>query len=162
MIRPMQSTDVPRVAEIHVFAQRAAYRGFVPDDFLFGDKMTVEKRIKYFADRHSMGYVYDVGFIKAFVTMGCCQDDDKPSSFEIFRIFVDQFFAREGIGKNMAKFCEEVAAERGFREICLWALEGNTKAAAFYEKIGYIPDGVRRISGFFHVPELRYVKEIRK
>ena len=161
MIRPMLLQDIPRVAEIHVFAQREAYRGTVPDSFLFG-KMSVATRMKYFADRlhDDEGFVFDDGFIKAFLTLGSCEDPDKPNSFEIYRIFVDHFFAKQGIGKLLASHSEAVAKKHGYNEICLWALERNTNAHAFYHKIGYRLDGSHRISGYFHVPEIRFVKQV--
>jgi len=161
MIRPMLPQDIPRVAEIHVFCQRISYRNTVPNAFLFG-KMSVATRMKYFADRlqDDEGFVYDNDFIKAFLTLGPCEDPDKPDSFEVYRIFVDHFFANQGIGKLLASHSEAVARKHGYNEICLWALECNTNAHAFYRKIGYKLDGERRISGYFNVPELRFVKQV--
>jgi len=161
----MTQLDIPRVAEIHVFAQRDVYRGAVPDSFLFG-KMSVAARMKYFADSKYEGFVYDDGFVKAFHTMGPCEDDDKNQdadkirSFELYRIFVDRFFAGEGIGGLLASHCEDIAKSRNYDEVCLWALECNTGAQAFYRKIGYVPDGAQRMSGYFDVPEVRFVKTI--
>ena len=69
MIRAMVLSDVPRVAEIHVFGWRSAYRGFISDDFLF-KKMLVSKRIDVFdnsvRNNAEENYVYDDGIIKAF------------------------------------------------------------------------------------------------
>lgn len=43
----MKLSDVPRVAEIHVFGWRSTYREIVSDEFLF-NKMLVSKRMAYF------------------------------------------------------------------------------------------------------------------
>jgi len=154
----MKTSDIPRVAEIHVFGQRTAYRGFVSDDFLFG-KMTVEARIKYFESNETEGYVFDDGLIKGFITLGPCKDEDKVDTFELYRIFVDPFMFGGGVGYKLAVHFEEVAIKQGYNKVCLWVLEGNANARGFYEKLGYTMDGAKRISGYFGVPEVRYTKE---
>ena len=159
MIRPLERFDVPRIAEIHIFAQRFTYRGFVSDEFLFG-KMTVEDRVEYFKHNQANGFVYDEGFIKGFITLGECEDEGKAGSLELYRIFVDPLMFGQGVGGKLARHFEEVAARQGYSEICLWVLEGNFKARAFYDKIGYMADGAKRISEYFGVPEVRYIKRI--
>ena len=160
MIRPMTQGDVARVAEIHVFAQRGAYRGIVPDEFLFG-KMSVAARIKYFGQNKYEAYVWDDGIIRGFVTMGLCEDADNKGAFELYRIFIDPFMQGGGLGRKLAAHFEHCAARHGHKDICLWALAGNTRAAAFYEHLGYRKDGATRISGYFGVTENRFAKEIR-
>jgi len=156
----MKPSDASRMGEIHVFAQRTAYRGTVSDEFLFGDKMSVEKRIGYFANGSAEAYVFDDGIIKGFITLGPCKDDDKQGSFELYRIFVDPFMFGGGIGAKMAAHTEEVAAKQNYNEVCLWVLQGNKSAQGFYEKIGYVADGAVRISEYFQVPEVRYIKQV--
>jgi len=160
----MTAQDHPRVAEIHVFCQRKAYRGFVPDEFLFG-KMNVATRLEYLATTmlgESMkAFVFEGdSIVKAFTIMGPCEDDDNLNAYELFRIFVDPFMQGGGIGYKLAAHFEKTAAELGYKNICLWALEGNTSAADFYKKIGYHKDGAKRISGYFDVPEIRFAKRV--
>jgi len=156
----MKASDAARMGEIHVFSQRMAYRGFVPDEFLFGEKMSVEKRIGYFANGTAEAHVFDDGIIKGFITLGPCKDEDKADSLELFRIFVDPFMFGEGIGGKLAMHFEEVAVQKGYSKICLWVLQGNANAQAFYEKIGYVADGASRISEYFGVTEVCYIKEV--
>jgi len=160
MIRPLEKSDIPRIAEIHILAQRTDYRGIVTDEFLFG-KMTVEKRMEYFTENETEGYVFDEGgIVKGFITLGPCKDTDKPDCFELYRIFVDPFMFGGGIGHKLAAHFEEVAIGQNYSDICLWVLEDNTKARAFYEKLGWAADGTIRISGYFDVPEVRYIKGV--
>ncbi len=161
MIREMELADVPRVAEIHVFGWRNAYKGIVSDDHLF-NKMLVTNRMEYFMDtvRNNLteSYVYDDGIIKAILTIGSCRDEDKKNSFELWGIYVESFMQKQGIGSKMTMFCEEKAAERGFKEICLWVLEQNENARAFYEKQGYLPEGTSKFIDYLGVTEMRYHK----
>ena len=163
MIRAMTLSDVPRVAEIHVFGWRSAYRGFISDDFLF-NKMLVSKRINAFdnAVRNNAeeSYVYDDGIIKAILTICGCRDKDKSEAFELWGIYVDPFLKRQGICFKMVEYCEKRALERGFKEVCLWVFERNTDANAFYEKLGYLPDNSSKYIEFLNATEIRLSKSL--
>ena len=86
VIRPANLCDRQRVAEIHVFGWRNAYRGIVSDDFLF-TKLLVSKQERHFqnAIQNNLeeSYVLDDGIIKGFLTIGPCRDADKPDAFEL-------------------------------------------------------------------------------
>ena len=162
MIRTIKMLDVPRVAEIHVYGWRNAYRGIVSDDYLF-KKMLVSERIKRFEqsihDNATETYVYDDGIIKAFMTIGACRDDDKKSSFELWGLYVDPFMQRQGIGTQMVGFCEKQAIIRGFNNICLWVLAKNSASRAFYKKMGYMPDGAEKLLEHLSSNVIRYEKQ---
>ena len=163
MIRAMALSDVSRVAEIHVFGWRDAYRGFISDDFLF-KSMLVSKRIDVFdnsvRNNAEENYVYDDGIIKAFLTIGRCRDEDKPESFELWGIYVDPFMKRQGIGSKMVEYCENRALERGFKEVCLWVFKENIAARLFYEKLGYLPDNSSKYIEFLAATEIRFSKRL--
>ena len=163
MIRTMEITDLPRVAEIHVFGWRSAYRGIISDEYLF-NKMLVSRRMSSFEsavkNNTEESYVYDDGMIKAFMTIGDCRDEDKPGAFELWGIYVEPFMKRQGIGSILMDYCERIAIERGFSEICLWVLEDNTEGRSFYEKLGYVPDGAKKRIDFLSVTEMRYTKKL--
>ncbi len=163
MIRVIKSSDIPRVAEIQVFGWRCAYRNIVSDDFLF-NKMLVSTRMDHFdhaiRSNSEESYVFDDGTIKAFLTIGACRDPDKTDAFELWGLYVDPFMKRQGIGAKMVQFYEEKAAERGFKEICLWVLEKNKGAREFYEKSGYLPDGTSKWIDALAAAEIRYRKNI--
>jgi ribosomal protein S18 acetylase RimI-like enzyme len=163
MIRVMQLKDVPRVAEIHVFGWRCAYRGIVSDEFLFNKMIVTERAIVFDNAVHNHTeetYVFDDGIIKAFLTIGVCRDADKPDSYELWGIYVDPFMKRQGIGTKMVDYCKNIAIDNGFQEICLWVLEKNTDARLFYEKQGYYPDGTKKFIDFLAATEIRYSKKL--
>ncbi|MCL2571273.1 MAG: GNAT family N-acetyltransferase [Defluviitaleaceae bacterium] len=165
MIRVMTVSDIPRVAEIHVFGWRCAYRGFVSDEHLFNN-MQVSKRIERFTqhlndkDNTLDSYVFDDGIIKAFLTIGPCRDEDKPSAFELCGLYVDPCFQGEGVGTKLALYCEKIAAERGFKEVILWTFEQNPVSRAFYEKLDYKLDGATMIVESVGAQGVRYSKNI--
>lgn len=162
-IRPVQLSDAARVAEIHVFAWRSAYRGIVPDNHLF-NTLQVSKRITRFEDavrnKTEEIYVFDDGIIRAFISVGLCRDEDKPAAFELGAIYVDSLMQRQGIGTKMMQFFENLAMQRGFNEACLRTFEKNLAAQALYEKFGYTRDGARKLHGTYNAAVVRYAKTL--
>jgi hypothetical protein len=83
MIREANVEDSPRIAEIHVFGWRSAYRKFISEKFLFNEltvKMREEKFREYLSDknRDDKTCVFEEDtIVKAFMTMGMCRDEDK-------------------------------------------------------------------------------------
>ena len=147
MIRKMEAFDTLRVAEIHVFGWRGAYRGIVSDEHLF-NKMSVANSVnshsKYISNRGGLEiYVYDDGIVKGYLVVGPCRDGDKAGSFELMGIYVDFFFQRQNIGKKLVGFCFGLARERRYNNICLWVFEKNIIARRFYEGRGFAADGAR-------------------
>ncbi|MCL2361860.1 MAG: GNAT family N-acetyltransferase [Defluviitaleaceae bacterium] len=164
MIRPMEKSDIPRVAEINVFGWRCAYRGIVPDEHMFKTRLVtthMEKLIERWDNNNGFeGYVYDDGIVKAILNMGPCPEEDKAGAFELGVIYVDPCFKGEGIGTALALFCEKIAAERGYKEIILWTFEKNAPARAFYEKLGYKTDGKTMLVGPYEAVGVGYCKNI--
>jgi len=156
----MELGDVPRVAEIQVFAWRTSDRGIISDEYLFRD-MTVVKRIDYYKNLlincTDENYVFDDGIIKAFITISKCKDEDMPDSPQLSSIYVEPFFQRNGIGSQMIKYFEDIALQRGFSRVCLWVMKKNDNAISFYEKLGYAPDGTE-FTGGLGTTEIRYIK----
>ena len=165
MIRPMQKSDIPRVAEIVVFGWRSAYRGIVSDEHLFKERLVstqiakYEERMDNENSRYTY-YVYDDGIIKAFLSVGICSDEDKPEAFELYAIYVEPCLKGQGLGTTLVKYGEKIAKERGFNEICIWTFEKNTLARVFYEKLGYALDGKTQIVEPYGAAGVRYCKNI--
>ena len=122
MIRPMVLDDVPRVAEIQIFAWRTADRDIFSDEYLFKN-MTVAKRIEYFENMAKNNidenYVFDDGIVKAFITISACKDEDMLDALQISSIYVDPFFQRNGIGVQLVEYCEKIAIQQDFTKVCL-------------------------------------------
>lgn len=162
MIRKATVEDANRLAEIHVFGWRFAYRNLISDELLF-KKMNVVKRAASFKqaieENREDTYVYEEdGIIKAFMTIGPCRDEEKKGSYEIWGIYVDPLLTRCGIGTRMVEFCEKTALELGYKEILLWVLEGNDIGINFYKKSGFQHDGSVKLLDYFDRNVYRYSK----
>lgn len=164
VIRKATTEDANRLAEIHVFGWRFAYRNLIPDDFLF-KKMEVVKRAASFKqsieENREDTYVYEEdGIIKSFMTVGPCRDEGKKGSYEIWGIYVDPLMTRSGIGTRMVEFCKNIALKSGYREILLWVLEGNEIGINFYKKSGFQHDGPVKLLENFNRNVYRYCKPL--
>ena len=164
MIREALVKDSARIAEIEVMSSRFAYKGIVPDDYLFKD-LTVENRVSVYeywiGEKRFELYVYedpDSGFIKGMMGIGRCEDEDKLNAFELHFIYVDPDYLREGIGSEMLQFFEQKGKERGFEEFVIWVLEENELGKSFYEKHNYSLDGKDKIFKRWGTREIRYVR----
>lgn len=165
MVRKASIEDVPRIAEIHVMGWRFAYRNIISEEFLLKE-MLVPKRIDAFTrameERRGDIYVFEENrIVKAFMINGPCRDSDKPSSFELWGLYVDPFMVRQGIGTRLMQYCEGMALESGYKEVVLWVLEDNAIGRNFYGKMGYTFDGTRKYLEKFGVYEIRYRKQLR-
>ena len=165
MIRRAETGDAMRMAEIHVFGWRSAYRNIVSDSYLFST-LSVGKRFDAFNDilkeDKRETYVYEEdGIIKGFMTIGNCRNEDKKDAFELWGLYIEPLMKRTGIGTKMIKYCEEQARIRGYKENVLWVLKENKNARKFYETMGYREDGKEELLEKINAEEIRYAKELK-
>ncbi len=114
LIRDAQPGDESAVAEVHVRAWKAAYRGLLPEDFL------------------------------EELAFGPCRDEDAAGAGELFALYIDPARWRTGAGRALLHAARERLRELGFPEAVLWVLCGNDAAERFYAADGWSRDGSSR------------------
>ena len=168
MIRIANIEDSSRMAEIHVFGWRCAYKDFIPLDYLY-NKFTVkvreEKFREYFSIKHDNEeiYVYEhQNIVKAFLTIGNFRDDDDKDKkiFELMAIYVHPLFQRQKIGTKLVEFCIKEAISKNKEELVLWVFEKNKESIKFYEKMGFKKDGKKKLMEFFNEYAIRMSKKL--
>ena len=164
MIREASVSDASVIAGIEVSGCSYAYKGIVPDQYLFDD-LSVENRIpvyeRWITEKRFELYVYEdpkTGEIRGMMGIGMCEDDDKKDAFELHFIYVDPRYMRMGTGLEMLRFFEGKGKEKGLSETVIWVLEDNTIGKNFYGKNNYRPDGKEKIFKRWNKREIRYVK----
>lgn len=125
MVRKARPEDAERLAEIHIFGWRNAYRGIIADRFLFGS-LRVCRRAENFkrviAESVEELHVAErQGVVAGFLSIGDPRDADKAKTetLELRAIYVDPVFMREGAGAELLEFCEHEALKRGRKEVML-------------------------------------------
>lgn len=133
MIRRATVNDASRIAEILVFTKRMNYRRiFQNDKVSFGEIQVYPLAKEYIENPDKLNHiwVYDDVFVKGMIHI----DKDK-----IAELYVDSFFANQGIGGELIQFATEQMNCRR-----LWVLEKNANAIRFYEKHGFMLTGAKR------------------
>lgn len=129
-IRKASLQDVSRLAEILIFAKRAAYRPIFQNDAVsFGQMQVLPLAQEYLRCPEKLEniWVYDDMFVKGMVHI---------QGLQIKELYVDYFFQHQGIGARLLDFAVH---DRGAR--FLWVLEKNKTAIQFYEAHGFVFSG---------------------
>ncbi len=161
MIRKPLLEDASRIAEIHTYGWRYAYKNILPETFLYKNCQVIkayEKQKKVISENIGTIDIYDDGIIKGFAIHSESRDKDLPDSYELCALYVEPEFIRKGIGKKLLKYVEQLCREKKLSHIIIWVLEENYSGRRFYEKNGYEPDGTTKIIDSLNVKELRYSK----
>jgi ribosomal protein S18 acetylase RimI-like enzyme len=166
-LRVATAADARAIAEIHVAAWRAAFRGLMPDDFLAA--LSVEERTVAWANGLSrpspsqlaLAEIEDA--LAGFCIYGATRDDESPDVAEIYAINVHPNRWGRGAGRALCEHAYREAAARGHTSMTLWVMIGNGRARRFYEHLGYAADGATRTNSQLigrPFDELRYRKVI--
>ncbi|SDG80888.1 L-amino acid N-acyltransferase YncA [Lentzea fradiae] len=155
-VRPATPSDAPAMASVHVRTWQTAYRGQLPDDVLAN--LSVDDRTAQWERLIPRGNVWVAehdGEVAGFAFAGPSRDDDAP--FELYAIYVLDSAQGTGLGTALAK-----AALGSEPDVIVWALDTNTRARHFYERIGFRADGVTRTEteGGVELKEMRYRRTI--
>lgn len=80
-----------------------------------------------------------IGYFDDYDLEGCCLlTKSGPHEVRLRQMAVLQGFQRNGIGKALMQFAENIARDRGYKKICMHA---RKTAIGFYEKLGYRKTG---------------------
>ncbi len=140
-IRPARAEDASRIAEIWIFAKRAAYRSIFQNDQVSFGEMQVLPLALELRDREGMRqdlWVYEEGFVKGVVR---CTGTAEGALW-ISDLYVEPFFQGDGVGRALLEHCMAMAQGAG-KQLRLWVLEKNGRARRFYEKNGFVMTGGR-------------------
>ncbi|MET0329198.1 MAG: GNAT family N-acetyltransferase [Luteimonas sp.] len=138
-VRPATVDDARAIAEIHVGAWQAAYRGIFPADFLAS--LSVEKRVKAWEGMLAGPRPGEHTWVaeRDGAVVGWIQVVDGPGeSFELQALYVAPDRWRGGVGRALWHTAIASVQRNGARTAWLWVLAGNTPAIAFYEQAGFV------------------------
>lgn len=169
-VREAAVGDVARIAEIHVASWRAAYAGILPADRLASLDVDEIRRWREWrladrlAPRSVTLVVEEGGRPVGFADLGPARDDDAPKAGEVYAIYLDPAAWGRGLGAALLRSSEQALTSLGFESAVLWVVEANARARAFYEAMGWLPDGRRAFAAVYdlQVMEVRYACDFVK
>jgi len=158
--------DVEGIARAHVASWQGAYRVLLPPAELdaLDWRFRAERWSSQLADPGPVRVlVADVGGrVVGFCAVGPARDDDlqlRPERwFELYSIYLVPAWWGAGVGRRLwAAARSAIPAETS--AVALWVLEGNVRARAFYERLGFRADGTSRCAARLgtSVSEIRFV-----
>jgi GNAT superfamily N-acetyltransferase len=166
-VRDANPGDARAIAEANAAGWRLAYQGLVDDRRLDGISVKVWTRdirgVIEDLDEHSFSLVAerDERVAGSCFVKGPARDGDLGAeAAELMAIYVDPPLWRRGIGSALLAEARERAAGDGFTEMALWTLKGNEPALAFYEKLGWQPDGATRFDPSARAPAMRMLRSL--
>ncbi|WP_282825165.1 GNAT family N-acetyltransferase [Gulosibacter sediminis] len=145
VIRTADIDDARGIATVHVASGQAAYRGLMPNDVL--DAQSVEQREerwrRIISDPHTMGQTLVAdreGEIVGWASFGPGRDEGASDQGELWGLYAHPSVFSTGVGHALISAVELALREDGFDSAFLWVLDGNTRAASFYERHGWNED----------------------
>jgi GNAT superfamily N-acetyltransferase len=160
-VRLAKSSDVSRIAKIHVRSWQAAYQGILSDACL--EELSVSRREEAWARNLGDDQVFVVevdGTVAGFARVGAA---DAPELGEVQSIYLDPEFYRRGLGRALLAKAEERLVEMGFANAILWVFVENSPARQFYEAMGWKAESRTALMelGGRQLTEIRYQKQLR-
>lgn len=160
-IRKPSVSDVSRLAEIHIYGWRHAYKGIISDEMLYNQRQVlraISMHESLIQNNIESIDLFDDGIIRGFVIHNDARDSDLDGDYEVSAIYVEPDFLRKGYGSQLMEHAENIARTKQKNAISLWVLKENQIGRNFYEKMGYTNTGKEKVDG--DLRELLYRKAI--
>lgn len=154
-LRPATDADAEALARIHVAGWQGAYGGLVDQAFL--DSLSVEERTANWRTWLAAGTTHVIiaeqnGAAAGFVGYGPLRTPPPGMSMirplytaEIYALYLMPELMRQGLGtKLIAAAAADLKAQK-HKSLCLWVLEGNKRAIAFYKARGGQKCGSKKV-----------------
>ena len=148
MIRKATLDDISEIARIHVETWKKAYSGIIVQEYL--DALSIERRKeswKKILNGNTETYVAvcEDG-LAGWINFAPSRDEDGDGVYEIYGLYVQPKSWGKGIGKRLMEKAENILLSEynHLGDVTLWVLEENHSSRAFYRKVGYEPDGIKK------------------
>lgn len=166
LLRPAVATDLMAVGALHQRSRQAAYQGVVPDEALAAAPAEAlgwwwVERWPWERDTHLMTVAERSGQLVGFSYVGP-HELDETGFGELYAIHLDPAEQGRGVGRALMIDALATLHGRGWPRAALWVLAGNTHAREFYQRGGWVADGVERTGniGPALTRQLRYVRDL--
>lgn len=165
-VRQAEEQDAARLAEIHIAAWQATYRGVMSDEYLDGmdiEHATTNWRRNIVDPRKGTEHLVVVVDDQpaGFAILGPAPGDFGPGVGQPYAINMHPDWWAQGLGSTLLAAAEQKLIELGFISAFLWVEKGNSRAISFYNKHGWLHDGGTLEDTRFDPPvsELRHKRE---
>lgn len=146
-IRLAVPDDAPDMAKIIMCSWEAAYKDFIPAEYIREKNSTrpqLYKRI--ITEENTNSYVIQYnGKTVGIMCVAPPRDNDAGDDFyELHYIYLHPDYFRQGIGTRAMEYAFNKARCLGKKAMTLWVFAENRNAVKFYERCGFAADGCSR------------------
>jgi ribosomal protein S18 acetylase RimI-like enzyme len=138
-IRISVGEDALEVETLRISCWKKHYAGIIDQAFLDGmdPEKSYEARQKFIILQKNIHLVavYDEKIIGLSDAGPRRSEQGALSEGEIYSLYVDEAFRRQGVGQLLFQTQCDLLRQRGFESIVVWALKENTSARNFYKKL---------------------------
>ena len=152
--------DLFAVSQVYRESWRAAYRGMLPQEYL--DSIPAGKWVPYLEQAGRESLIMLDGDKIIGTTSYCASRVPELAGWgEIISIYLLPEYWGRCCGKLLFSAVVEQLENMGYQNLFLWVLEGNQRARAFYERMGFRPGGIYAEDeiGGMQVREIQYIRE---
>lgn len=146
--------DLHAAAEMKAKAWRESYQGLLGPSIFDDLDASVGDVAAHWADLmqegHYLWIVVDGNEVVGIAHAGLPRDDEAPAALELTLLYLLEQAKGTGVASALLK------TAIGDAPCYLWVLDGNDRAAAFYTKEGFVPDGASR-----EMPDMQGARELR-
>ena len=171
-VRRAAREDAGAIATIRVETWRVAYDGLVDDVLLhrLDIEQEAQRRALHWDERHvdprAAELIAEVeGDAVGWAVAGPSQTPNHPRTGQLYALYVLPAHWSTGVGHALMTAAEDALRAAGFETAVLWVLHNNTRAAAFYERHGWVEDGTvkldEEIVGNTDAAPLRELRRVR-
>lgn len=164
-MRAAALSDAASIARVHVAAWQSGYEGLLPSSYL-GELSVAQRTARWKqilavpSDNAAHTLVAErTGAVVGFASVGSSRDDDADTSTgELWAIYVHPDHWGTGAGHALHQRAIQALLHAGCAVATLWVLAGNERAARFYARHGWAPDGASKTDwrDDVRLDELRY------
>lgn len=145
-VRAATEHDAARLAEVHIAAWRATYRGIMTDDYLDGldvGRASSAWRRNILEPREGTHHlvVQSGDDVVGFAILGPATGDSDLGTGQLHAINVHPDNWAQGVGSVLFAAAEEKFIELGYGRAFLWVEKSNDRAISFYTNRRWLDDG---------------------
>lgn len=157
-LRTATPDDAEAVMELHLRCHEESYGRHLPAEFFAKRRAALPERTANFRTSITNGHVptmaFEDGVLVGIAGAGPARGDNPPVDLELHWLYTLARVHGSGFGQGL------LDSVLGGNAACLWVLEDNPRAQAFYARNGFVPDGARDVlpEEWHNLPEIRMVR----
>ncbi|MCR4632781.1 MAG: GNAT family N-acetyltransferase [Erysipelotrichaceae bacterium] len=152
IIKKMETVEeIKGKAYVHWKSWHEAYAGIIDREYL--DKLSLERCEKMaFSQADQIIIAKENGSVIGFIGYGSSKEET-PEAGVIFALYVLAEYYGRGVGRKLMD--AGLKQIERFPRVRLWVLKENERAIRFYEKCGFVRDGMEKTDPHVAAAEIR-------